>query len=69
MNLRKKIKVVASNKIKPKIMSTTFFLVFPLTPNDDKNEFGSSKGDKKKRIPGAAVPVEVNVENLLALTE
>lgn len=24
------------------------FLVFPLTPNDDKNEFGSSKEDKKK---------------------
>ena len=46
------------------------FLVFPLTPNDDKNEFGSSKEDKKKkRIRGAAVPVEVKVENLLALTE
>lgn len=24
------------------------FLVFPLTPNDDKNDFGSSKEDKKK---------------------
>ena len=24
------------------------FLDFPLTPNDDKNDFGSSKEDKKK---------------------
>ena len=41
------------------------FLVFPLTPNDDKNEFGSSKEDKKKRIPGAAGPVEVKSRTCL----
>ena len=28
------------------------FLVFPLTPNDDKNEFGSSKEDKKNGFQG-----------------
>ena len=55
MNLRQKFKVVASNKIQPKIMGLNdfllvqeVFLVFPLTPNDDKNDFGSSKEDKKK---------------------
>ena len=47
------------------------FLVFPLTPNDDKNEYREQKEKKKKkkRIRGAAGPVEVKVENLLALTE
>lgn len=47
------------------------FLVFPLTPNDDKNEYREQQGGqkKKKRIRGAAGPVEVKVENLLALTE